>query len=105
MQSLKKKDLLFRKLFLKHEQRKKIYKFLFINLLTNNEKMKNSSYVRNFFLTNKKFRKCMSKTKIKNRCALSNRNGGVLKVFSISRILMREYLQQGIIPGFTKAVW
>ena len=46
-----------------------------------------------------------SKTRITNRCVLNNRGRGVLRPYGISRTLMRELMQFGVIPGYSKAVW
>jgi len=40
-----------------------------------------------------------------NRCVLNNRGRGVLRPYGISRTLMRELMQFGVIPGYSKAVW
>ena len=34
-----------------------------------------------------------------------NRGRGVLRPYGISRTLMRELMQFGVIPGYSKAVW
>ena len=45
------------------------------------------------------------KTRITNRCVLNNRGRGVLRPYGISRTLLRELMQFGVIPGYSKAVW
>jgi ribosomal protein S14 len=49
--------------------------------------------------------KKISKIRLSNRCTSSNRGKGTLRAYSLSRIVMREYLQFGLIPGFKKSVW
>ena len=40
-----------------------------------------------------------------NRCVVSNRSRGVYQLLKISRIKMREYIAQGLLPGFRKSSW
>jgi len=46
-----------------------------------------------------------SKTLLRNRCVISGRSNSINKQYNLSRIVMREYLQLGLIPGYKKAVW
>ena len=46
-----------------------------------------------------------SPTQIRNRCVLSGRGRGVYKQFRLSRILFREYADQGLLPGVHKSSW
>jgi ribosomal protein S14 len=39
------------------------------------------------------------------RCILTNRKGSIDRKFLLSRIVLRDLMQFGIIPGFKKAVW
>ena len=128
MLSSKIKDIKIRKSFEKIEKIKKIKKFVFTNLLNNpfpesinsdNTKLnfKNSifnktsilkfkNYLSLFFLKNKKNKMLLkSKIRMTNRCVFNNRNRGVLRLYGISRSLLRELIQFGLIPGFSKAVW
>ena len=103
MLSKKIKDIKIRKLFLKKEKIKKIHKFLFIFLSFKNKRENRNHFDKNLLKLNSSI--CISKTLIKNRCVLTNRNKGVNKYFSISRIVMRDLSQFGLLPGFKKAVW
>jgi ribosomal protein S14 len=103
MLSKKIKDIKIRKLFLKKESIKKINKFLFVHLSSKNQKENVNCFDKNLLKLNSSLR--VSKTLIKNRCILTNRNKGVNKHFSISRIVMRDLSQFGLLPGFNKAVW
>ena len=98
------KDFKLRKNFFKIEYFKKINKFLFVNLLSKKQNLtpKNKLIVQLLAL---QLNSKVSKIKIKNRCILSNRNKGVNKYYNLSRITMREFMQFGVIPGYTKAVW
>ena len=103
MLALKIKDLKFRKLFLKNEKKKKISKFLLINLLSYSKKKAISINPTFLFLQYKT--KKNSKARLTNRCVYTNRAKGVNRYYSLSRIVLRDYMQFGIIPGYTKAVW
>jgi len=46
-----------------------------------------------------------SKVRLRNRCALTGRPRGYMRVFGISRIKFREMANQGLIPGVRKASW
>jgi ribosomal protein S14 len=94
-----------RELFYKNELLLRIKKVLFIQFLnTQTEKrLQSTSSVLckfNFF-----FSKYGSKSLLRNRCVLSNRSNSINKDYNLSRIIFRQFLQQGIIPGGKKAVW
>lgn len=97
------KDIRNRESFLKKELLKRKIKFLFINLLNKNNKIQQNAKTIFFFLKLKK--KKSSKTQLLRRCIFNNRSRGSLRVFGISRILLREMFQFGIVPGYKKAVW
>jgi len=103
MLALKIKDLKFRKLFLKNEKKIKISKFLLTNLLSFAKKKAISINPTFLFLQYKT--KKSSKTRLTNRCVYTNRTKGVNRYYSLSRIVLRDFMQFGIIPGYTKAVW
>jgi len=46
-----------------------------------------------------------SKTRIRNRCAMTGRPRAYLRQFGLSRITFREMALNGLIPGVTKASW
>jgi len=106
MLSSKIKDLKIRYTFYKKELLKKKLKFLFINSLSKElyflNKKRHSSIVK--FFANK-YHKKISKTKIVRRCILTNRSRVSIRKFGISRPIFRELLQNGLIPGYIKAVW
>ena len=104
MLSLKKKDFKVRQKFLNNEQLKIVNKFLFVNTLNNN---KASDLEKTFTIFSKESlnRSLDSKVKITRRCIINNRNRSVIRPFGISRVYLRELLQFGLLPGYTKAVW
>ncbi len=46
-----------------------------------------------------------SKVRLRNRCQLSGRPRGYMRMFGLSRIKFRELANAGKIPGVTKASW
>lgn len=46
-----------------------------------------------------------SPTRIHNRCVLTGRAHGVMRLCRVSRIRMRELVAQGLVMGVTKASW
>ena len=96
----------FRNFYRKQELAYLKKKFVSKHLLFNSHHFKSPKlnpillfFLKNFYLSKKK-----SKTKIVRRCILVNRSRTTRK-FTISRIIFRELLQIGIIPGYKKAVW
>ena len=97
-----KKDIRNRKFFKKLEIKKLITKFIIINLISNPTLIKN--FNNKFLLYSEKIFK-NSKIKMNGRCILTNRKGSIDRKFLLSRIVLRDLMQFGIIPGFKKAVW
>ncbi len=46
-----------------------------------------------------------SPVRLKNRCQLTGRPRGYMRIFGISRIKFREMANNGLIPGVRKASW
>lgn len=46
-----------------------------------------------------------SPVRLKNRCKLTGRPRGYMRLFGVSRIKFRELASDGKIPGITKASW
>ena len=44
-------------------------------------------------------------TRIRNRCELTGRARGFYRKFRLSRIMLREMGNKGLIPGLTKSSW
>jgi ribosomal protein S14 len=107
MLSAKIRDIKTRNSFYRTEKLKKVKKFLFINFLNNN---KINSISRTFLLKSllkQQQQNLKQKTRVKmsNRCIFNNRSKSVLRPYGISRILMRDLMQFGVLPGYSKAVW
>jgi len=99
------KDTKFRKQYNIVEKKLKVNKFLICNLLSNPNRLNTKLCAIHIQLLKTKNSQRISKIKLSNRCIGSNRGRGVLRSYSLSRIVMREYLQFGVIPGFRKSVW
>lgn len=46
-----------------------------------------------------------SATRIRNRCSITGRARGTYRKFGISRIMLRDMVAAGLIPGVRKASW
>ncbi len=46
-----------------------------------------------------------SPVRLRNRCQLTGRPRGYMRIFGISRIKFREMANNGLIPGVKKASW
>jgi small subunit ribosomal protein S14 len=44
-------------------------------------------------------------TRIRNRCELTGRSRGYYRKFRLSRIMLREMGNKGLVPGLTKSSW
>ena len=44
-------------------------------------------------------------TRVRNRCELTGRSRGYYRKFRLSRIMLREMGNKGLIPGLTKSSW
>ncbi len=52
-----------------------------------------------------KLPKNASPVRLRNRCKLTGRPRGYIRIFGLSRIKFRELANDGKIPGVTKASW
>jgi small subunit ribosomal protein S14 len=52
-----------------------------------------------------KLPKNSSPVRLHNRCSLTSRPKGYMRIFGISRIQFREMASKGLIPGVRKASW
>jgi len=44
-------------------------------------------------------------TRVRNRCELTGRSRGFYRKFRLSRIMLRELANKGLIPGVVKSSW
>jgi len=108
----KKKDIILKKKFLKLEYKNKIDKYIFINLISklnscNKNYRKNNIpfYLKTYYSTYKINNLFSNKSKFQRRCLFTNKTKITHKKFGISRSILRELMQFGIMPGYKKAVW
>lgn len=52
-----------------------------------------------------KLPKNASPVRVKNRCSVSGRSRGYMRLFGLSRIQFREMARRGEIPGIKKSSW
>jgi len=52
-----------------------------------------------------KLPKNASPVRLHNRCKLTGRPKGYVRTFGISRVMLREMANKGLIPGVKKASW
>ncbi len=52
-----------------------------------------------------KLPKNASPVRLHNRCKLTGRPKGYMRIFGISRVTFREMANEGLIPGVRKASW
>lgn len=104
MSIIKNKDFNNRYKFTGLEISKFVYKLLAINYLSGAKKLLLSKRVLSGKSIFKNYR--YSKTKMIRHCVLTGRSRGSLRnLGGVSRVLLRDLLQQGVIPGYKKAVW
>lgn len=46
-----------------------------------------------------------AKIRVRNRCAITGRPRAFYRQFNMSRIALRDFASQGMIPGVTKSSW
>ena len=46
-----------------------------------------------------------SPTRLRNRCLVTGRSRGVYRKYRASRIVLREMISQGLVPGMVKSSW
>jgi small subunit ribosomal protein S14 len=102
MLSKKVKDIKIRQIFASNELSILRQKFLFTNLMSTN-RVKKKKKVLLSFLNKKDI--CGSKVKIVRRCSLTNRARGNVRLAGVSRIVLKELVNDRVLPGFTKYSW
>ena len=106
MLATKIRDIKTRNSFYRVEKLKKIKKFLFVNFLNGKKQIDfNRSCLLMSLFKKKKNLKLKTGVRISNICIFNNRSKSVLRPYGISRVLMRDLMQFGVLPGYSKAVW
>jgi ribosomal protein S14 len=102
---LKTKDKKNRKKFYKLEFRFIINKFSFLNRIQQYSYDSNIRRLIIFKYLKKRSLDMRIRNRIIRRCILTNRTRATFQKFNISRIVLRDLMSFGIIPGYKKAVW
>ncbi len=94
---------------LKNERRKKLVKqyagkFAALKATANDEKLDDSERLI-ARLKMAELPRNANPTRVRNRCQLTGRSRGNYRKFGLSRIMMRELGNKGLIPGLTKSSW
>jgi ribosomal protein S14 len=105
MLSSRVKDKKNRKLFLKTEQNRLVLKFIYINLINRDFVAKSRSIVQYKYYRHFNKLKYKTTSKVLNKCILSNRNSKTYSVFKLSRIVFKDLLTFGVIPGYRKSIF
>lgn len=100
----KRKDLNLRKKFYKFEHQTNKQKFLLTNSLSKLQQFDKNRLAIISFFSNNAINKS-NKIKLIRRCILHNRSRGSIRLFGISRIVLRELLLLGVFPGYKKSSW
>ncbi|QND78501.1 SSU ribosomal protein S14p (S29e) [Candidatus Nasuia deltocephalinicola] len=103
MQKEKKRFFLFNKYYYKFKLLKNKLHKIIIN--KNNEK---ENYYSELLKVNFKIQKLprnSNGTRIRNRCYITGRPRGVLRLFGLSRSIIRDIAFKGYIPGILKSSW
>ena len=99
MKYLVEKDKKRRYLFYKHEKKRVILKAL----LRNENLSRGIRWKITHKLSNLSRNSCLSR--VRNRCVPSGRPRGVQSYFKLSRIMLRDGISNGKIPGIMKSSW
>lgn len=104
MQFKRIKDKTYKNLFFKNENFQKICKLLQYHCKY--KTLQNSlNYLYSLFLLNYNKHISISKTKLKNRCIITNNSRSIIKKYAISRNYLKFIIQFNLLPGYKKAVW
>ena len=99
MKTLLEKDKKRRYLTAKFEFKRLLLKYIVCNEFIDFYYRQHAQYLLN------KLPKNSSKVRIKNRCIISGRGKSVYRQFRVSRIVLKKFGLNGIIPGLRKASW
>lgn len=101
---IKLKDQKKRKKVAGSELEFKLQKFLYVSLL-NNPGISKEDKMKIYLFFMKFVSRTVSKTRIVRRCTITGRSRVAYRHFAISRSKLKEYLVQGVIPGYYKQSW
>jgi small subunit ribosomal protein S14 len=99
MKYLINKDKKRRNLFKKYELKRLYLKYI----IYNNNILKHIRI--NAMMLLNKLPKDSSSVRIHNRCIITGRSRSIYRDFKVSRIILRNYAHNGLLPGITKSSW
>jgi len=105
MLSLKFKNIKLQQHFNKLEKIKILGKFLESYLYGSKDYKRVIYKLKAIKLLQKKYFNKHSRVSIKTRCIFTNRSRVISKKYAISRFVLRDFMQFGLLPGGKKAVW
>jgi small subunit ribosomal protein S14 len=97
-QSMIQRELKRERLITKHSKKRDIIKEALKNSATYQERIVNSKRLESLPRNS-------SPSRHRNRCWVTGRSRAFYKDFGISRHVLREMAQEGMIPGLTKSSW
>jgi len=89
-----------RKFFLQMEQNKKVFKALSSDIT-----LKKSSHIELYKSYHSKFPKNAHLTRSSNKCLFTGRSKGNLSLFKMSRLQLKVFANNGVLPGLKKSSW
>lgn len=105
MLSLKFKNIKFQQQFNKLEKVKVLGKFL-ENYLSGHINYKRLLYkLKLIKILQRMYFNKPGRVSLKTRCIFTNRSRVISKKYAVSRFVLRDFMQFGLLPGCKKAVW
>jgi small subunit ribosomal protein S14 len=99
MKTLIEKDKKRRYLTKKYEFKRLLLKYIIFNQSLDSFYRQHAQYLLN------KLPKDSSRVRVKNRCIITGRAKSVYRQFRVSRIVLKNFGLNGVIPGLRKASW
>lgn len=99
MKYLIKKDNKRRNIFKKFELKRLYLKYIIYNNSISKEVRTNAMILLN------KLPKNSSSIRIHNRCVITGRPKAIYRDFRLSRMILRDYAHNGLLPGIIKSSW
>lgn len=99
------KDKKYKTQFFSNENFQKTFKLLKFHCKYKKIAQNSTNYLYSLFLLNYNKYISISKTKLKNRCVITNNSRSLIKKYTISRNYLKFIIQFNLLPGCKKAVW
>jgi ribosomal protein S14 len=105
MLSLKFKNIKFQRQFNKLEKVKVLGKFLENYLYGHNNYKRMLYKLKLIKILRRMYFNKPGRAGLKTRCIFTNRSRIISKKYAVSRFVLRDFMQFGLLPGCKKAVW